>query len=211
MGYLIRMASACAPLDVSPDIPGPRRNTYLMLIGAAGAGPRRNIRASRDIYCVSHASRQLAATNGRSAVRIETFARIYGVVFLIVGIVGFIPGLTPAHDHPGLMVEAGSGMALGLFPVNALHNIVHLLFGVWGLLGAGSFKAARTYARAVAIAYALLTVMGLIPATSTTFGLVPIYGHDVWLHALLAAIAAYFGFAYRETSAAAGRTSSATR
>jgi fumarate reductase subunit D len=91
-------------------------------------------------------------------------------------------------------------MELRLFPVNALHNIVHILFGAWGLFAAGTFSAARTYARVVAVAYALLTILGVIPATNTTFGLVPIYGHDIWLHALLATIAAYFGFAYRETA-----------
>jgi hypothetical protein len=139
-------------------------------------------------------------------VRIETFARIFGIVFLIVGIGGFIPGLTPPHDHPGLTVEAGSGMELGLFPVNVLHNLVHIAFGIWGIAAASSVGASRTYARVVAIAYALLTVMGLIPASNTTFGLVPIYGHDIWLHALLAAVAAYFGFAYREPSVAAART-----
>ena len=50
------------------------------------------------------------------------------------------------------------------------------------------------YARTVAVIYGVLTVLGLIPATSTTFGLVPIYGNDVWLHAGLAIVAAYFGF-----------------
>lgn len=139
-------------------------------------------------------------------MRTETFARIYGIVFLLVGVGGFIPGLTQPHDHPGLAVEAGSGMELGLFPVNVLHNLVHILFGVWGLVAARTFGAARTYARVVAIAYALLTVMGLIPATNTTFGLVPIYGHDIWLHALLAGVAAYFGFVSREPSIAAART-----
>ena len=137
---------------------------------------------------------------------IQTFARIFGIVFLVVGVGGFIPGVTQPHDHPGLAVEAASGMELGLFPVNALHNIVHILFGAWGLFAAGAFGSARTYARVVAIAYGVLTVMGLIPATNTTFGLVPIYGHDIWLHALLAAVAAYFGFAYREASPAAART-----
>jgi phage shock protein PspC (stress-responsive transcriptional regulator) len=71
------------------------------------------------------------------------------------------------------------------------------------LVAARSFDASRTYARVVAIVYVLLTILGLIPATNTAFGLVPIYGHDVWLHALLAAVAAYFGFAYRETAAVA--------
>jgi hypothetical protein len=54
--------------------------------------------------------------------------------------------------------------------------------------------SARSYFQLVAVSYALLTVMGLIPATQTTFGLVPIWGHDVWLHAALAAGATYFGY-----------------
>ena len=137
----------------------------------------------------------------RLAVNIKTFARIFGIVFLIVGIGGFIPGITQPHDHPGLAVEAGSGMELGLFPVNVLHNIVHIAFGIWGLIAARTVGAARGYAKAVAIVYALLTVLGLIPATNTTFGLVPIYGHDIWLHALLAAVAGYFGFARKWTDA----------
>jgi hypothetical protein len=136
-------------------------------------------------------------------VRIQTFARLYGIVFLVVGVAGFIPGLTQPHVHPNLAVQAASGMELGLFPVNAVHNLVHVLFGAWGLVAARSFDASRTYARVVAIVYVLLTILGLIPATNTAFGLVPIYGHDVWLHALLAAVAAYFGFAYRETAAVA--------
>jgi hypothetical protein len=136
-------------------------------------------------------------------VRTQTFARIYGIVFLIVGVGGFIPGLTQPHDHPNVTMQAGSGMELGLFPVNALHNIVHILFGAWGLFAARTIDAARGYARVVAIAYGVLTLMGLIPATNTTFGLVPIYGHDVWLHALLAVVAAYFGFVRREGNVAA--------
>jgi hypothetical protein len=131
-------------------------------------------------------------------MRIQTFALLYGIVFLAVGVIGFIPGLTPAHVHPNLSVQANSGMELGLFPVNVLHNIVHILFGVWGLVASRSVDGPRTYARVVAVIYALLTVLGLIPATNTAFGLVPIYGHDVWLHAALAAVAAYFGFAAKE-------------
>ena len=135
----------------------------------------------------------------------QLFARIYGIVFLIVGVGGFIPGLTQPHEHPGLTVEAASGMELGLFPVNVLHNIVHLAFGVWGLVASRGFDASRLYARSVAVIYALLTVLGLIPATNTVFGLVPIYGHDVWLHALLAGVAAYFGFVLRETKSGVAR------
>jgi hypothetical protein len=134
------------------------------------------------------------------------FARVFGIVFLVVGVGGFIPGLTTPHDHPGLAVEAGSGMELGLFPVNVLHNLVHVAFGIWGLLAARSIGAARGYAKTVAIAYGVLTILGLIPATNTTFGLVPIYGHDIWLHALLAAVAAYFGFVRHDTEVRSAQT-----
>jgi hypothetical protein len=58
-----------------------------------------------------------------------------------------------------------------------------------------SWDSARLYARIVAVAYALLAVMGLVPALNTVFGLIPIHGHDVWLHAVIAAACAYFGFA----------------
>jgi Domain of unknown function (DUF4383) len=126
------------------------------------------------------------------------FALIYGIVFLLVGIAGFIPGLvTPLEADPSLAITASSGHLFGLFPVNLLHNLVHVAFGIGGLVGYRDFPSARLYARVVAIAYAVLTVMGLIPGLKTLFGLVPLYGHDVWLHALLAIIAAYFGFVAR--------------
>ena len=127
---------------------------------------------------------------------LRRFALVFGIVFLLVGVAGFIPGLTQPHTHPDVMVTAGLGLVLGLFPVNVLHNAAHLLFGVWGLLASRSDGAARTYGRVVAIAYALLTVMGLFSAMRlhTAFGFVPLYGHDIWLHALLAAVGAYFGF-----------------
>lgn len=136
------------------------------------------------------------------------FALVYGILFLLVGIAGFIPGLvTPLGADPTLTITAGSGHLFGLFPVNILHNLVHIAFGVGGLVGYRNFPSARLYAQVVAIAYAVLTVMGLIPGLKTIFGLVPLYGHDVWLHALLAIIAAYFGFVARpeERAAAIGK------
>jgi hypothetical protein len=125
------------------------------------------------------------------------FALVMGIVFLLVGILGFVPGINQMHgDHPGLTVDdPGHGYLLGLFHVNVLHNAVHLLFGILGIAMSRRYDAARLYARIVAIAYALLAVMGLLPEPfRNTFGLVPIEGHDVWLHLLIAAAAAYFGF-----------------
>jgi hypothetical protein len=130
-----------------------------------------------------------------TARHIRYFALVYGIVFLLVGIAGFVPGLVaPPEEGRDLAIATGFGRLFDLFPVNVLHNLVHVAFGIWGIAAYRTFSASRTYARAVAVIYGVLTVMGLIPVLATTFGLIPLYGHDVWLHALLAIVAAYFGW-----------------
>ena len=124
-------------------------------------------------------------------------ALVFGVVFIVVGLSGFFPA-PPPLGAPPLAFDHGHGLALGIFPVNTVHNIVHLLFGVLGIAASrGALMAARGYFQLVTVAYTALAVLGLIPATQTTFGLVPIWGADVWLHAAIAVVAAYFGFAAR--------------
>jgi hypothetical protein len=132
------------------------------------------------------------------------FALIWGILFLVIFASGVIPGMLqpPGMDDPMVSMDSMYGRALGLFPVNILHDGVHLIFGIWGLITYRSFDAARTYARATAIIYAVFVIMGLIPSLNTTFGLVPLFSHDVWLHVILAAGAAYFGFLHRDTATA---------
>jgi hypothetical protein len=128
----------------------------------------------------------------------RSFALIFGIVFLAVGIAGFVPQLVqPAEGGSMNMGGQDMGMLLGMFPVNLYHNAVHILFGLWGLAASRSASGALTYARGVAIIYALLTVLGLIPATENLLGMVPLYGNDIWLHGALAIVAAYFGWVNR--------------
>ena len=87
------------------------------------------------------------------------------------------------------------GYLLGLFPVNVLHSLVHLAIGIWGVVAWRRITNPKFFARALAVFYGLLAVLGLIPGVNTLFGLLPIHGHDVWLHALLAGVAAWFGWA----------------
>jgi hypothetical protein len=136
------------------------------------------------------------------------FALIWGILFLVILASSVVPGMLqpPAPNDPGMAMDTMYGRALGLFPVNLLHDGVHLIFGIWGILAYRSFDAAKTFARVTAIVYAVFVVMGLIPGLDTTFGLVPLFSHDVWLHVLLAAGAAYFGFFHRERSNAASRS-----
>lgn len=128
---------------------------------------------------------------------VKNFAMIMGVLFVMVGLLGFFPGLVtaPAMDAPHVSVDTGYGYLMGLFPINVLHNLVHLGVGLWGLSAYRTLAASLSFARGLAVFYGLLAIMGLIPVLNTTFGLIPIFGHDVWLHAVSAAVAAYFGFA----------------
>ena len=123
------------------------------------------------------------------------FAVIIGLIYLIAGGLGFVPGLVSPHaGDPSLSVEISHGRMLGLFPVNAVHNVVHIVIGLWGLTASKEWGSAVIFSRGLAILYGVLAVLGLIPATYTLFGLAPIHGMDVLLHAGTAAIAAYFGW-----------------
>ena len=139
------------------------------------------------------------------------FSLVLGIIFLLVGIAGFVPGLLqipePAAD---VEVTQSFGRLMGLFPVNALHNVVHIIFGVWGIAAYRSYSGARGYSRAVAIIYAVLAIMGIIPGLNTTFGLIPLYGHDIWLHALIAIAAAYFGFVATDREVGQSTTTTTT-
>jgi hypothetical protein len=139
---------------------------------------------------------------------VRTFALIAGIAYLAAGILGFVPQLLspPPADAPQIGITAFYGYLLGLFPVNLMHNLVHLAIGAWGIAASRAATGARTYAKSLAVIYGILTIMGLIPGLHTMFGLAPIFGHDVWLHAVTAIIAAYFGWVARATTVADART-----
>lgn len=132
----------------------------------------------------------------------KKFALIAGIIYLVVGVLGFFPAfrMVPPDHAPHLALEGSYGYLFGLFAINSLHNIVHIAIGIWGLLAYRSFNSARGYAKSLAIIYGLLAVMGLIPGLNVVGGYVPLFGHNVWLHALTAAVAAYFGFAGRTST-----------
>lgn len=140
-------------------------------------------------------------------MNVKHFALVAGIVYLAVGILGFVPGALrpPPADAPPLQVDGWHGLLFGLFPVNILHTLVHLAVGVWGVIAYRWWEASRTYAMSVAVVFGVLTILGLIPGLRTLFGLVPLYGHDIWLHALTALVAAYFATRGRGEEAARER------
>jgi len=121
----------------------------------------------------------------------QRVALIFGVVFILVAVLGF---LTEGGTSMAADMETAPEL-LGLFPVNLLHNVVHLLFGIWGVLASRTWPAARTYCRVGGIIYLVLTVLGFV--APDTFGLIPIGGNDIWLHAVLGVVLAGVGFTDR--------------
>lgn len=130
-----------------------------------------------------------AATNRTSHGRTLTQlgALVFGVVFLIVGIAGFIPGLTMDMGSMSVAGHGSMALLLGTFQVSVLHNIVHLLFGVVGLLAARTAGGARSYLLYGGIIYFVLFIFGLFTAgKDVALNFVPLNVADNALHLVLA-------------------------
>ncbi len=116
---------------------------------------------------------------------IKTAAVLFGIVFILIGILGFVPGVTDNE------------MLLGIFHVNAAHNVVHLLSGAAALFaGMTSFGASRMYFRIFGVVYGLVAVMGLMNMGQHTMllGLISNNDADTFLHIAIAAVSLLLGF-----------------
>jgi hypothetical protein len=122
--------------------------------------------------------------NGRTTL--QRAAQAVGVVFLLVGILGFIPGITSNYDTMMFAGHQSEAMLLGIFQVSILHNIVHLLFGVAGLAMARTVSGARTYLLGGGVIYAILWIYGLVIGQESAANFVPLNNADNWLHFVLA-------------------------
>jgi hypothetical protein len=132
----------------------------------------------------------VAATVRRSAggrSPLQTAALAVGSVFLAVGILGFIPGITADYDTMTFASEDSDAELLGIFEVNALHNIVHLLFGIAGIVAARAFDSSRLFLIGGGAIYAVLWIYGVIVDFDSGANFVAINTADNWLHFLLAA------------------------
>jgi hypothetical protein len=130
------------------------------------------------------------ASSGSRAVDvrrpIQLAALVVGAVFLLVGVLGFIPGITTGFGGMTFAGHESEAMLLGLFQVSVLHNIVHLLFGVAGLAMARSVAGARNFLIYGGVIYAVLWIYGLVIDQSSAANFVPVNTADNWLHLVLA-------------------------
>ena len=130
-----------------------------------------------------------------SRTPVQLAATVVGAVFLVVGIAGFIPGLTTDYDTLQFAGHESQAKLLGLFAVSILHNIVHLAFGVLGLVMAKTPRNAFLYLVAGGVVYLVLWLYGLIIDHDSAANFVPVNTADNWLHLLLAIGMIALGFA----------------
>ncbi|MEE1943146.1 DUF4383 domain-containing protein [Streptomyces sp. TRM 70361] len=119
----------------------------------------------------------------RSAV--STAAMVVSVVFLLVGILGFIPGITTDYGEMQFAGHESEAQLLGIFQVSILHNLVHLAFGVVGLAMARSASGAKAFLIGGGLIYGLLWLYGLIVDEESDANFVPLDTADDWLHFFL--------------------------
>ena len=119
----------------------------------------------------------------RSPLQIAALA--VGAVFLLVGILGFIPGITTNFGDMNFIGHDSEAKLLGIFQVNVLHNIVHLLFGVLGIAATRAWESARLYLVGGGVVYLVLWLYGLVIDRQSAANFVSLNTADNWLHLLL--------------------------
>ena len=129
-----------------------------------------------------------AYSEASTATRMSTaqlLATVVGAVFLLVGVLGFVPGITSDFDSLSFAGHESDAKLLGLFQVSVLHNVVHLLFGVAGLAMARKLSAATTFLVGGGIVYLVLSAYGAVIDHDSAINFVPVNHADNWLHLAL--------------------------
>ena len=125
------------------------------------------------------------ARTGTERTNVQKAAMALGAVFLLVGLLGFIPGITTNYDQFSFAGHHSQALLLGVFQVSILHNIVHLLFGAAGIAMARTRSGAKNYLLWGGVVYLVLWIYGLIIEHDSNANFVPVNDADNWLHLVL--------------------------
>jgi hypothetical protein len=132
------------------------------------------------------ATHPLTRTAGRTSV--QKASMLMGAVFLLVGVLGFVPGITSNFDQLHFAGHHSEAMLLGLFQVSALHNVVHLLFGAAGLMLARNASSSKSFLLYGGIIYLVLFIYGLVVPQDSAGNFVPVNMFDNILHLVLGVV-----------------------
>ncbi|MBO3731496.1 DUF4383 domain-containing protein [Glycomyces sp. NEAU-S30] len=140
----------------------------------------------------------MEATRGRAPVQVVTM--VVALVFVLVGVLGFIPGVTTDYDSLTFAGHHSDAELLGIFAVSVLHNIVHLLFGIVGFLMARTASGSVTFLIVGGVIYLVLWLYGVLIDLDSSANFVPVNDADNWLHLALAVGMIGLGAAFARSS-----------
>jgi hypothetical protein len=126
-----------------------------------------------------------SSTKTLTATNVQRASLVVGIVFVLVGILGFIPGITTNYDQLLLVGHESGALLLGIFQVSILHNLVHLLFGIAGIAMARTVAGARNFLIWGGVIYLVLWLYGLFVDQDAAANFVPVNTADNWLHLVL--------------------------
>ncbi len=155
---------------------------------------------------MSSSERPTGTAGTRDRTDVQRAAQVVGAVFLLVGILGFIPGITTNYDQLSFASHHSDAMLVGIFQVSILHNIVHLLFGVAGLAMARTAASAKAYLIVGGAIYLVLWLYGLFIDKDSSANFVPVNSADDWLHLILGLGMIVLGFVLTRGRTAEART-----
>lgn len=130
------------------------------------------------------------------------FALIGGSVMLFMGIFALAPPLSTIPDWlPALKLELSYGLFLNLFPMNIVNKLALISFGIAGIIVSQPKHSVQTsiyYSRTVFFVMGIAALLGLYRPLNTFFGYWPLFGAEIWSHAIFAVLGAYYGFKAKE-------------
>jgi hypothetical protein len=151
-------------------------------------------------------SRASTHTRARTRTPAQVASLVVGIAFLLVGILGFIPGVTENFDDMTFAGQESGAELLGVFQVSVLHNLVHVLFGVVGIAAATRHSSSRSFLIVGGIVYLALWIYGLAVDPESDANFVPVNDADDWLHLGLGAGMLVLGLALGRTRDVGDRT-----
>ena len=127
----------------------------------------------------------------------RTYAALFGALYLAFGVAGFVPAFweRPPSD-PTMSIRVFHASLFGIFVVNIISSMAHLVIGLWGAMAANNRYSGLVFTRGATILFLLMAIVGLVPinVVSNLYGTLPLYGHNVWLHLASGLIGLIFSF-----------------
>ncbi len=117
---------------------------------------------------------------------VRKIALIFGIVYVLIGVLGFVPALTTTDKN-------GMDLLLGIFMVGAVHNIIHLAVGAVAIAMSKTFASARLFFKGIGLVYGLIAIVGFVQG-NTVLGIIDVNAADNFLHLASSLAALYLGF-----------------